>query len=340
MKNPNGYGSVVKLSGNRRNPFCARKTVGWNEKGQPRYKAIGYFASRKLAMIALAEYNRTPYDIDLSKVTMAQLYERWAKREFPKMSKASVGSHNAAFKHAKLLHDLPYKSIKAYQMQEVIDNCERSYSTQGAIKNLFGQLDKYAMELDVITKCNSDLIHSAPIPPTSKVPFTDEEIELVWSIENEPFADTVLMFLYTGFRISELLSIETENVNLEEGYFKGGTKTASGKNRIVPIHPKIFHLVEKRMNEGNKYLIVNEDGKKFTNNQYYTIWNDLMKKLNFNHTPHECRHTFRSRLDSAGANKVCIDLMMGHKSKEVGERVYTHKTIQELREALALVTRQ
>jgi len=57
------------------------------------------------------------------------------------------------------------------------------------------------------------------------------------------------------------------------------------------------------------------------------------------HTPHNCRHTFRSRLDSAGANKRCIDLMMGHKSKDVGERVYTHKTIDELKAAIELVTR-
>ena len=55
------------------------------------------------------------------------------------------------------------------------------------------------------------------------------------------------------------------------------------------------------------------------------------------HTPHECRHTFRSRLDSAGANKVAIDLMMGHKSSDVGERVYTHKTLQELKEAINLL---
>ena len=42
---------------------------------------------------------------------------------------------------------------------------------------------------------------------------------------------------------------------------------------------------------------------------------------------------------AAGANKVCIDLMMGHKSKEVGERVYTHKTIEELKSAIELITR-
>jgi integrase len=62
-----------------------------------------------------------------------------------------------------------------------------------------------------------------------------------------------------------------------------------------------------------------------------------MNKLNMNHTPHECRHTFRSRLDSKGGNKVCIDLLMGHKSREVGERIYTHKTIDELKETVALL---
>lgn len=65
-----------------------------------------------------------------------------------------------------------------------------------------------------------------------------------------------------------------------------------------------------------------------------------MERLGMEHTPHECRHTFRSRLDSAGANKVCIDLMMGHKSKEVGERIYTHKTIQELKEAIELIDKE
>ena len=59
-----------------------------------------------------------------------------------------------------------------------------------------------------------------------------------------------------------------------------------------------------------------------------------MDDLKMEHTPHECRHTFRSRLDSAGANKVCIDLMMGHKSSGTGERVYTHKTLEELKIAI------
>jgi integrase len=64
-----------------------------------------------------------------------------------------------------------------------------------------------------------------------------------------------------------------------------------------------------------------------------------MEKLKTEHTPHDCRHTFRSRLDSAGANKRCVDLMMGHKSKDVGERVYTHKTTEELKLNIELITK-
>jgi len=38
-----------------------------------------------------------------------------------------------------------------------------------------------------------------------------------------------------------------------------------------------------------------------------------------------------------GANKVCIDKIMGHKSQDVGERIYTHKVIQELKDAIELI---
>ena len=62
-----------------------------------------------------------------------------------------------------------------------------------------------------------------------------------------------------------------------------------------------------------------------------------MEQLHLHHTPHECRHTFRSRLDSANANKRCIDLLMGHTSKDVGERVYTHKTLDELKDTIILL---
>ena len=337
MKNPNGYGPVVKLSGNRRHPFAVRKTVGWNEKGHPIYQSIGYTATREEGLMLLAEFNRNPYDIDLHKITVLEVYHMWSDRDFPKMKKGSVSSLKSAWKHCTSVYQLKYKELKAYQMQDCIDHCGCGYSTQWAIKNLFGHLDKFALELDIIVKCNSILTTAPPIPETSKVPFTEEEIQRVWEVQNQPWCDSVLCFLYMGWRISELLSVKLSDVNLENMTIMSGTKTDSGKNRIVPIHPRILPFIKARYAEGNEYLFCNKKGKHCSSQAYYSIWKDIMGQLEMTHTPHECRHTFRSRLDSAGGNKKCIDLLMGHKSKDTGERVYTHKTIQELRDTICLL---
>ncbi|MCL2401384.1 MAG: tyrosine-type recombinase/integrase, partial [Oscillospiraceae bacterium] len=88
-----------------------------------------------------------------------------------------------------------------------------------------------------------------------------------------------------------------------------------------------------RMQEDGEYK-----GNQCGNTTYRVFWREIMEAAKLQHTPHECRHSFRSRLDSVGANKRCIDLMMGHKSNDVGERVYTHKTLDELKAAIELVT--
>ncbi len=336
MKNPNGFGSVVKLSGNRRKPFWVRKTIGWNEKGHPKYETIGYYATREEGMIVLAEYNKNPWDIDGSKATFAEVHEMWLEKKYPKLGIANQKILKTAHKWTEPLWTMKYKDIKSFHMQECIDNCDRSNSLKSAIKNLFVHLDKFALEVDLIQKAYSQLLQAVPTSESNKQPFTEDEINRLWERKDEPWVDTVLMFLYTGFRISELLDMKCADIDLEERTMTGGTKTAAGKGRIVPIHSRIFPLIKKRYDEGNEYLLSSRSAK-IPTDTYRLYWKKVMDDSQMNHTPHECRHTFRSRLDSAQANKRCIDLMMGHKSKDVGERVYTHKTLEELKEAIELI---
>ena len=42
-------------------------------------------------------------------------------------------------------------------------------------------------------------------------------------------------------------------------------------------------------------------------------------------------------MDKADANKICIDLIMGHKTQDVGVRIYTHKTVEDLIETIDLL---
>ena len=313
MKNPNRYGTVAKLSGARRNPYIVRD-------GSKDRKVIGYAPTREAAMIMLADYNNEPWNIDLAKLTLGGLYDLWLKKRGSKLPLTTTRPLRSAYNHIKHLENVPYTEIKAFQMQECIDNCPKSYSTKNTIRSLWVHLDKLAMEMDLIKKPYSSLTECVPIIRPEKHVFTRDEINTLWEHKGDLWVDSALVLLYSGFRISELLNVE---VDLENDLFKGGVKTAAGKNRIVPIHPSIRPIIESH--PGLWHMTINA---------YRKHWDKMMKDLCMEHTPHECRHTFRSLLDSAGANKVCIDLLMGHKSSDVGERIYTHKTIEELRETV------
>ena len=80
MKLPNGYGSVVKLSGKRRKPWMVRKTTGYRidpvkEKKVNEYIIIGYAATKTEGLQMLADYNRNPYDTKAAKMTFEDVYE-------------------------------------------------------------------------------------------------------------------------------------------------------------------------------------------------------------------------------------------------------------------------
>lgn len=86
MRNPNGYGSISKLSGNRRNKYVIRKTVGVeldHEKGKAKYKQqiIGYAATMKEAKQKLAEFNANPYDVSAKKTTLRKYMKRCMQKK-------------------------------------------------------------------------------------------------------------------------------------------------------------------------------------------------------------------------------------------------------------------
>ncbi len=334
-RNPNGYGCVTKLKGNRSRPWVIKVTI-YDENGCSRQQCVGYADTEENALILLAKYNNNPWDIDRERVTLAVLFQRWSELKLPKLSKSSQDSLKSVFKHCSKYYGVKYRALRSYQMQDCIDNCGYGYSTQSQIKTLWGHLDRFAFECDIIDKMYSQLTTAAPIPETTRTPFSQKEIDALWVIKDEPWVNTVLIFLYTGFRLTELLCMKKEQVNLKEMTLTGGIKTKNGKDRIVPIHPRIQQFIKVLMKSDSEYLF-NYQGNKITKTTYYEFWNKVMHQINAEHTPHEARHTFETFLDNAGGNRKCIDLLMGHKSKDVGNRVYNHKTLEQLRQTVELL---
>lgn len=100
--------------------------------------------------------------------------------------------------------------------------------------------------------------------------------------------------------------------------------------------PRIYPFVENWARQGHKYLIL-FGGIKIKPDSYYSRWNEVMRRIGATgKTPHEARHTFETMLDNAQGNRKCIDMLMGHKSRDIGNRVYNHKTLDQLRETILL----
>ena len=103
MKLPNGFGTVYKLSGNRRRPFVVRKTM--NGKQKP----LGYFATHDEAPSFLLKFNHKPTG---STATFADCYVQWSARKFPTLSQSSVAAYKISFRHLKRLHDKPMSKLR------------------------------------------------------------------------------------------------------------------------------------------------------------------------------------------------------------------------------------
>lgn len=352
MKNPNGYGTVVKLGGKRRRPFAPRVTIGWDDNGKQLYKYLEYFETRPEAMIALADYNRDPYDLSSKDITFAELYERYTLERFydiedgvkvkkPKASDSSIHIYNMAFGQSKPLHDMTFVEIRKHHMQKIIDESDKSHETKKKVKILFNQLYKLAIENDLTEKNYASFVSVGIDNTVSKrMPFTSDEIDTLWEKVNQyDFIDTILIMIYTGLRPGELVTIENENVNIEERYMRGGLKTVAGIDRVIPINKKILPLIEKRFNKDRKYLIHDISGvsNKSRYDYYKRDWDIVIKQIKMKHNPHDSRHTFATLMDNAGANKISIKRIMGHASKDITDKIYTHKDVEQLIKAIDLI---
>lgn len=338
-RNPNGYGCVTHLQGNRSQPWMVRITV-YDIDGSHHQKAIGYTRTKEEGLVLLAKYNEHPWQVDRQTITFTDLYHQWLEVKAPQLGESNVKRMKAAFLHCQRLYGMKYINIKSFHMQSCINDCPRGYSTKMSIKNLFNHLDRYAFEMDIIDRMYSQITKvTDDVPETNRMPYTDEQISTLWCHTDDRIVRIALIFLYTGFRLRELLDMPASAVDPQEWIMTGGEKTKAGKNRIVPVHPRIRQLIQGFLREGNEYLITDGTGAHFKGDGAFRVqWNAAMERYGMEgKKPHECRHTFETMLDNAGGNRKCIDLLMGHASQDTGNRVYNHKTLNQLIDTISLL---
>ena len=342
-RRPNGSGTIVKLSGKRKKPFQVRVNTRIDNFGMPVYDVLNNYPDRVSAEIALAEYNKDPYDVNNRKQTFSEVFAAWYlwKYKTPHDSKEKKKSSQycsiAAYKKCERLHGRIMWDMRAQEMQDILDNPELSHSMTEHVRNLFRQMYKYAMQFELVAKDYSAYTQiNKEDDDEQGVPFTLDELQRLWQHKDVPFVDTILIFCYSGFRINELAQMPLDDIDLDERTFTGGLKNRYSRNRTVPIHSDIYEMVLHRYNKQFGSLIYHDGTQIIYENRYRESFNNALKAcgIQTNHTPHDCRHTFNVLLDNAGVDRVTRCKLMGHKGADINETVYTHKNLEQLRTAI------
>ena len=350
MKLPNGYGSVYRLPGNRRKPWAVRITVSRKEGKDGlthwKYKYLGYYETQAEALTALAHFNENPYDMDANKITFAEVFEKWSAEHYPKVSKSNVHGYNASYLLCEPIKSMRFNDIRKSHLQGVVDDCGKNYPTLRKLKVLFTMLYKYAMQNDICSKDYAQYVDINQYKDRNpnkydRKPFSNDEIETVWKWkESNEYFTVILMLIYTGVRISELLDLKKENVNLEERWFDViASKTEAGV-RKVPIAKKMMPYFEYWMTKNDcEYLLSTPEGNHFEYRNYYdSYWKPFVDQMGMgDHRPHDTRHTCVTLLTAAGVDDKIIKKIVGHKGQGVTEIVYTHFDIQQLIDAIDLI---
>lgn len=135
-----------------------------------------------------------------------------------------------------------------------------SYSSRKKCRSFISLIFKYARMNDFVKSDFSGLLFigkNKPVRPHKCM--TRQQINRLWACQ-EPGADTVLILIYTGLRIFELLRLEKKDVNIKKRYFSIlKSKTQSGL-RSIPIHSLIFSFFVERMKTPGPFLIADESG--------------------------------------------------------------------------------
>ncbi len=372
MKLPNGYGSVSKLSGNRRKPYLARVTIGWTtdeqkEKTTQNRVVIGTFKTKKEALQALSEYGANPYDIQSENMTLEELYTKWTEAYFPTLtSDSSSRTVTSAWKYCHELYRMRVKDIRARHIKGIIEDAyiirdsgkhkgEKVMATagvKGRIKSMFNLMLDFALEYEIVDKnyartfdLSEDVVREKKAATRCHIKFSDEEMKKLWdNVDTMKYVDWILIQCYMGWRPQEIARLEIQNVHLDEKYIVGGMKTDAGRNRAVPIHSRILPLVRKNyeyaLSLGSDRLLNDPDASKggmtISYDKYAYRFEKVREALGLreDHRPHDPRKTFVTMAKKASVDGLVIKRLIGHETGDLTEDVYTERDINWLAEEI------
>jgi integrase len=354
MKRANGDGSVYKVKRKSGEVWLAVVTPPAGSKKQVK---VGQFSSRDEAEIALNNFNAKPYDIKQNNLTVKELYEVFIAEKSKDTRLSLLNQFRSAYNYFAPIANKKFKNIEAIDIINIINNCPKSAATKATIKNLHKHLESFARIIGMkIIPVNDLVTFKAVKSEHKKSVFKSEDVAKLREC-GEDWADSVLILLYSGIRMGELLTIQTKNIDLKNRIMVGGIKTEAGINRKIPIHKSVLPLIENKiLKSKNGFLfelfesndeiqiaknigtIEQEKLLKSLERRYLKKWNLLFDNLQIKgFTPHCTRHSFVTKMLELGVPEYKIKKIIGHSTGSVTTDVYFSFSAEEMLKTVDLL---
>lgn len=288
----------------------------------------------------LADYNRSQGVIteqsDKKCPTFSEVYEEFYKFKFEskkgeQLSDSARRGIRSGYKNSASVHDKQFATLSLEELQKVVDDCPLRHASLESIVSLMKQMYEYSPAHGYCDPVKAayivqNLTISVEDDDIHGIPFTLDELGILWKHKDDDIVEFILIMCYSGYRI---IAYKDLKIDMKEKYFLGGVKTKSSKDRIVPIHSAILPLVKHRL---EKYgCLLNISDSAFRKRMYPTLSKLKIEK----HTPHDCRHTFSFLCEHYKVNENDRKRMLGHSfGNDITNAVYGHRTVEELRKEI------
>ncbi|MBD0787447.1 site-specific tyrosine recombinase XerD [Vibrio sp. Y2-5] len=243
------------------------------------------------------------------------------------------------------LNYISLSGLQEYQTWLIDQNYKQTSRARmlSAIRRLFQYLHREKIRSDDPTA----LMVSPKLPKRLPKDLTEEQVEALLNAQdlNDPVElrdKAMLELLYaTGLRVTELVSLTTENISLRQGVVRVIGK--GGKERLVPMGENAIEWIETFFHQGRSELLGQQTSdvvfpsKRAQQMTRQTFWHRIkhyaviagidVEKL----SPHVLRHAFATHLLNHGADLRVVQMLLGHSDLSTTQ-IYTHVATERLKQ--------